>query len=328
MTRAAAPIPTTLLTGFLGAGKTTLLQRLLADPQGIRFGVLVNDFGAVNIDAELVAETEGDRVSLANGCVCCTIRDDLVEAVQRLLASDPPPDRLVIEASGVSRPIAIVEALEDAALEGRVALDGLFCLVDAAGFRELDYAATELAIEQAGAADLVLLNKCDLAGPADLAAVETSLRGPLPKLRLLQTRYAEVPRALLFGLERESRPEAAGHEHHGHGHDHGHDHDHDHGDGHLEDFTSWSWRSAAPLDEAAFRNAVRRLPPGLLRAKGVLAFAGRPEARGVFQLVGRRSSLTFEEGRPPRESALVAIGRPGDLEPEALTALLEGCRAK
>lgn len=320
MTRTAAPIPTTLLTGFLGAGKTTLLQRLLADPQGTRFGVLVNDFGAINIDAELVAETDGERVSLANGCVCCTIRDDLVEAVQRLLASDPPPDRLVVEASGVSRPIAIVEALDDAALEGRVVLDGLFCLVDAAGFRELDYAATELAIEQAAAADLVLLNKCDLAGPADLAAVETSLRGPLPKLRLLRTRYAEVPRALLFGPEREGRPEAAGHQHH--------DHEHDHGDGHLEDFTSWSWRSAAPLDETAFRAAVRRLPPGLLRAKGVLAFAGRPEVRGVFQLVGRRNSLTFEEGRPPRESALVAIGRPGDLEPEALTALLESCRAE
>ncbi|MGF1611986.1 MAG: CobW family GTP-binding protein [Kiloniellales bacterium] len=326
MTLGNAPIPTTLLSGFLGAGKTTLLQRILTDPRGVRYGVLVNDFGAVNIDAELIAATEGERISLTNGCVCCTIRDDLVEAVGRLLRSDPPPDRLLIEASGVSRPIAVVEALRDPALGGRIALDGLFCLVDAATFRDLDFSSTELAIEQAAAADVVLLNKCDLAPAEDIAAVEATLRGSLPALRLLPTRFAAVPRELLFGLGAGAapRPDSSSQLH---DHGHGHGHDHDHGHEHAEAFQAWSWQSEAPLDLAAFRAAVRRMPRGLLRAKGVLIFAERPEARGVFQLVGRRSTIEFVEGAAPRESALVAIARSGGFDPAALSRLLDGCVA-
>lgn len=329
---AATPTPVTVLAGFLGAGKTTLLKRILEDPRGVRYGVLVNDFGAINIDAELVVETGADQVSLANGCVCCTIRDDLVEAIGRLLDQDPAPEHLLIETSGVSRPIAVVDAIDDPALAGRTRIDGVFCLVDAAGFRELDYAATELAIEQACSADMVVLNKLDIATPDDLAAVETTLRGPMPGIRLLPTRFSEVPREVLFGPGRPAadRPAVHGHhergqhEHgHGHHHDHGHDHHHDHG----EEFQAWSWRSAAPLDRAAFRNAVRRLPAGLLRMKGVLAFADAPGERAVFQLVGKRHGLETSDGPAPAESVLVAIARTGELDGEALTALLNGCVA-
>ena len=130
--------PVTILSGFLGAGKTTLLRRILTDPRGVRYGVLVNDFGAINIDAALVASTSADQVSLENGCICCTIRDDLVEAIGGLLALDPAPAHLVIEASGVSRPIAVIDAVLDPKLEGNLAVDGVFCLIDAAGFRSLD----------------------------------------------------------------------------------------------------------------------------------------------------------------------------------------------
>jgi G3E family GTPase len=316
----AAPKPVTILTGFLGAGKTTLLQRLLAEPDGVRFGVLVNDFGAVNIDASLVAEADGDRVALSNGCVCCSIRDDLLAAVARLLDVDTPPDRLVIEASGVSRPLAIIDALGD---DPRLGIDGVFCLIDAAGFETLDYADTELAMDQAFGSDVALINKTDLVDSATVARIEATLREAMPRLRCLPTVEAAVPRALLFGPDvvRAASAEGCGHPGHGagRGHTHAHDDHHDHAHDHAAAFVAGTLRRAEPLEESAFRAAMATLPEGLLRAKGILDIGG---ARGVFQLVGKRRSLRIDAGPPPAESLIVAIARTGRLDMEGLARTL------
>jgi G3E family GTPase len=321
-------VPVTILTGFLGAGKTTLLRRILSDPQGVRFGVLVNDFGAVNIDADLVVEASAGRIALENGCVCCSIQGDLVGALAELLDRDPRPDRIVIEASGVSRPLPVAAALEAEELAGRVTLDGIFCMVDAETFGGLDFEATELALDQVAGSDLAILTKTDIAPPDRIATVEMSLAGALPRIRMIRAAHGDVPRALLLGPEavRSADRHGSSHDrgHHDGDHD-GHHHGHYHSD-HGAEFAAWHWRSPAALSPRDLRIALRNLPDGILRAKGVIRPADG-EGRIVVQLVGKRLEVTREPVPAPAESALVAIGRRASFDPAALDALMADCAA-
>ena len=318
-------IPVTVICGFLGAGKTTLLKRVLEDPRGVRFGVLVNDFGAINIDAALIVETGADQVSLANGCICCSIQDDLVEAIERILQADPRPDRLVIEASGVSRPLSILAVLERPEFEGRLMTDATVCLVDADQFPALDFASTELAFDQAGSSDLLILNKCDIAAPADLAATESALLGPHPNTRRIKAAFAEVPYEVLFGIDRIDASRFRTPHAHQCGHDCDHDHDHHHhhrsrrrvrGLVMVDRSAPWSFQSCGRGFDSCRRS--------LLRAKGILRVRDdNVERREVFHLVGKRSSLVIETGAAPAVSQLVAIGRKGELDGAQLTAMIE-----
>src|SRR5271167_4387308 len=197
-------VPITILTGFLGAGKTTLLNRILTGDHGLRVGVLINDFGSINIDAELVVGVESNMISLANGCVCCQIRDDLVESVVALLARAESVEYILLEASGVADPAGIFVTFSDPSLRDRIRLDGVVCVVDADQvFAHPEYPPLmELKLHQVGFADMLILNKVGLAGPEQVAKVRAWLDDHFNRLRIVETDYCEVPHQILLGVGR------------------------------------------------------------------------------------------------------------------------------
>jgi G3E family GTPase len=291
----------TLLTGFLGAGKTTLLNHLLSAPHGRRLGVIVNDFGELNIDARLIAgvvdvdPTTGDprTIALQNGCICCTLSEDFVEAVCALLARPDRPEHVLIETSGASDPVNLARTLALMERTTAVRLDAIVTVVDAERFAALTGDPGEvaaLARRQVKVADLVLLNKRDLVSAAALEELTASVRKLAPQARLIPCEQARVPLELLLG-----------------GGGSGRDQDDATGPGHG--LVSWTYRQRRPLHREAVEQAMRSLPSGVYRAKGILYLAEHPETEAVLHVVGRRVNLT--RGRPctgPFSTEIVMIG--------------------
>jgi G3E family GTPase len=261
-------IPFTVIGGFLGAGKTTLLNRLLAGTTGRRFAVLVNDFGALDIDGRLVAAHGGDTVSLANGCLCCTIGDSLVETLLKLMQTPDRFDHIVVEASGVADPSRIADL---AVLEPQLARDGVIVVIDAweVRTRAEDRRLEDTIVRQIKAADLLVLNKVDIA--EDVAGTRAWL-AQHSEAPVLEARRGNVPLDLLFGLDRHGAPGGAPN----------------------DAFRSWSYEWAEPVDRETLLAMVRDAPD-VLRAKGIVRFADAPEQRAVVHRVGHRLDVT-EDG--------------------------------
>lgn len=342
-------LPVTIITGFLGSGKTTLLNHILTNQQGLKTAVLVNEFGEIGIDNELIVTTGDDMVELSNGCICCTINNDLVEAVYKVLERPEKVDYLVVETTGVADPLPVALTFLGTELRDMTRLDSIITVVDAANY-SLDLFNSQAAYSQIAYGDVIVLNKADLVEEADLDLLEVKIRDIKDGARILRTTRSQVslPLILSVGLFESDKyfDTDRSHDHHDR-HDHAHDdhsdcdhhdhdhHDHDHHDhhhhhhhhsDHLENdgFTSISFQSDKPLAIRKFQYFLdNQLPENIFRAKGIMWFEESPK-RHIFHLCGKRFTLEDDEWNDkPKKNQLVLIGQ--NLDREALLQQLENC---
>lgn len=338
-----AKIPVTVITGFLGAGKTTLIRHLMANPQGKRLAVLVNEFGTVGVDGDILKSCADENcpveniVELANGCICCTVADDFIPTIEALMALPQRPDHILIETSGLALPKPLLKAFDWPAIRSKITVDGVVALADAEAVAAGRFAPDEDAVQaqrvadasldhetplsevfedQISCADIVLLSKADLAGEAGLAAARAVIEAEAPrKLPILAMEEGRIDPRLILGLNAAAEDDLASRPSHHDGHD---DHEHD-------DFETVVVELGEVDDAEALKAAIVRLAreQNILRVKGYVAMTGKP-MRLLVQAVGERVRAQYDRpwGAEPRRSQLVVIGEHDDVNLDAIRAVL------
>lgn len=303
------PVPVLLVTGFLGAGKTTVVNHLLAHAGGRRIAAVVNDFGAINIDAELIAGAGDGVVSLSNGCICCTLEGDLLRTLAALLRRDPQPEFIVIETSGIADPADIVRNLMDPLVWREAPLETVLCVVDATTAPE-KLNGDALQKSQVRAADVVALSKLDLVDDSASAPLRAAIRALRPAAVVVDAVDGDVPAELLFPVDvdpvprvvRPRRPTA-------------------------DRFETLSWTSERPLSLPLLQKAIGQLAPKLVRVKGLFETVEQPGRLTVFQLAGGRATLA-PGGTPaagiPR-TRIVFIAEMGVLSKREIDMVMDAC---
>src|SRR6202046_4612734 len=326
-------IPVTVLTGYLGAGKTTLLNRILSENHGKKYAVIVNEFGEIGIDNDLIIGADEEVFEMNNGCVCCTVRGDLVRILDGLMKRKGKFDAIIVETTGLADPAPVAQTFfVDEDVQKNARLDAVVTVADAKWLSDRLKDAPE-AKNQIAFADVIVLNKVDLVSKAELAEVEARIRAINPYAKLHRTERCQV--ALTDVLERgafdldrilEIEPEFLDA---GDGHDHHHDHGHGLKHYHDEDMQSLSLRSDKPLDPSKFmpwlQNLVATEGQKILRSKGILAFTDDDDRyvfQGVHMMLEGDHQRAWKEGES-RESRLVFIGR--ELPEQAIRDGFERC---
>ncbi len=340
-----AKIPVTVITGFLGSGKTTLIRHLMQNPQGKRLAILVNEFGTLGVDGDILKSCADENcpveniVELSNGCICCTVAEDFIPTIEALMAMPNRPDHILIETSGLALPKPLLKAFDWPAIRSRITVDGVITLADAEAVAAGRFAPDEAAVEaqraadpsldhetplsevfedQIACADIVLMSKADLAGEAGLARARAVIEAEAPrKVPILAMTEGVIDPRVILGLNARAEDDLDARPSHHDGED-GHEHD---------DFNTVVIALAEIADPEVLAAAIARLAreQSILRVKGYVAVAGKP-MRLLVQAVGERVRHQYDRpwGTTPRESRLVVIAEHHHIDADAIRAVLEG----